>query len=303
MFDFACEDSSSLWRALRDVVLFWVEQGVTIFRADNPQAKPLPFWEWLIQEVQRAHPDVIFLAEAFARPKLTKGLAKLGFTQSYTHFTSCTSKGELQQYLGELTCYPTRDFLRPNFFVNTTDILPCHLQSGEAWMFKSRAALAAMLSGSYGIYNGFELLEHDAFPGHEDYLDSDKFEIKLRDWNAPCNIKPYLGLLNRIRRGHAALQQTANLRFVTIDDGNVIAFVKQSADLASTVAVAIALSCDVHEFWLPIGETRVDVSGERRHVAAVENLVTGERTVLDWGGIKLRIEPDRDPAIFFRCLA
>jgi starch synthase (maltosyl-transferring) len=303
MFDFACEDSGSLWNALRDVVLFWIEQGVRIFRADNPQAKPLPFWQWLIQDVQRAHPDVIFLAEAFARPKLMKGLAKLGFTQSYTHFTSCTGKGELQQYLGELICYPTRDFLRPNFFTNTAHILPYHLQNGEAWMFKSRAALAAMLSGSYGIYNGFELLEHDAIPGSEDYLDSDKFEVRLRDWNSPRNIKPYLGLLNRVRRENAALRQTANLRFIAIDDGNVIAFVKQSADLSSTVAVAIALSRDVHEFWLPIGDTKLDVGGERRHVAAVENLVTGEKTVLDWGGIKLRIEPDRDPALFFRCLA
>jgi starch synthase (maltosyl-transferring) len=230
-------------------------------------------------------------------------LAKLGFTQSYTSFTSCVAKGELQHYLGQLTCYPTREYFRPNFFANTTDNLPYHLHSGEAWMFKSRAALAAMLSASYGIYNGFELLEHEAIPGREHHLDSDKFEIKLRDWNTPHNIKPHLALLNRIRRENAALQQTANLRFITIDDGNVIAFVKQSADLKSAVAVAIALSRDIHELWLAIGDTKVDVNGERRHVAAVENLVTGERTVLDWGGIKLRIEPDRDPALFFRCLA
>ena len=303
VFDFACEDSAALWHALRDVVLFWVEQGVKIFRADNPQARPLPFWEWLIQEVKRSDPDVIFLAEAFARPKLMKGLAKLGFSQSYTYFTSRTTKDELAHYLGELTCYPTRDYFRPNFFANTTDILPQHLQSGEAWMFKSRAALAAMLSASYGIYNGFELLEHEALPGSEEYRYSDKFEIKPRDWDKAGNIKPYLGLLNRIRRENAALQQTTDLRFIAIDDGNVIAFVKQSADLASAVAVVIALSRDVHQVWLPIGDTKIDVGGERRHVAAVENLVSGARTVLDWGGLSVRIEPERDPAVFLRCLA
>jgi starch synthase (maltosyl-transferring) len=170
-------------------------------------------------------------------------------------------------------------------------------------MFKSRAALAAMLSACYGIYNGFELLEHEALPGSEEYRASDKFEIKARDWNKAGNIKPYLGLINRIRRENAALQQTANLRFIAIDDGNVIAFVKQSADLTNAVAVAIALSRDVHDIWLPIGDTQLDVGGERRHVAAVENLASGARRVLDWGGLSLRIEPDRDPAVFLRCLA
>ena len=170
-------------------------------------------------------------------------------------------------------------------------------------MFKSRAALGAMLSASYGLYNGFELLEHEALPGSEEYRNSDKFEIKPRDWDKPGNIKPYLGLLNRIRRKNKALQQTANLRFIAIDDSNVIGFVKQSADLTNAVAVVIALSRDVHEIWLPIGDTRIDVGGERRHVAAVENLVTGARTVLDWGGLSLRIEPDRDPAVLLRCLA
>ncbi len=181
--DFSSEDSGALWNALRDVVLFWIDQGVSIFRVDNPHTKPFPFWEWLIHEVQLRHPDVIFLAEAFTRPKLMKGLAKLGFTQSYTYFTWRTQKWELEQYLNELTAYPERDFYRPNFFVNTPDILPYHLQSGETWMFKSRVALAATLSSTYGIYNGFELLEHDPIPGREEYLDSEKYEIKVRDWN------------------------------------------------------------------------------------------------------------------------
>ena len=210
--DFGCEDAGALWDALRDVVLFWVDQGVKIFRVDNPHTKPFPFWEWLIHQVQLHHPDVIFLAEAFTRPKLMKGLAKLGFTQSYTYFTWRTQRWELEQYLTELTKYPERDYYRPNFFVNTPDILPYHLQSGEPWMFKSRVALAATLSGTYGIYNGFELLEHEPIPGREEYLDSEKYEIKVRDWDKPGNIKPYIRDLNmRAPRqpGAAADQQSA----------------------------------------------------------------------------------------------
>jgi starch synthase (maltosyl-transferring) len=301
--DFSSEDAGALWNALRDVVLFWIEQGVNIFRVDNPHTKPFRFWEWLIHEIQLRHPDVIFLAEAFTRPKLMKGLAKLGFTQSYTYFTWRTQKWELEQYLNELTAYPERDFYRPNFFVNTPDILPYHLQSGETWMFKSRVALAATLSSTYGIYNGFELLEHDPIPGKEEYLDSEKYEIKVRDWDQPGNIKPYIRDLNRARRENAALQQTSQLRFIPIDDGNVIGFVKESVDQTNTVVAAIALSREVHEFWFPLGDVEVGVAGDRRHVAAVENLITGERYPVEWGGIRLRIDPVRDPALLFRCLA
>ncbi len=279
---------------MRDVVLFWIEQGVKIFRVDNPHTKPFRFWEWLIREVQLRHPDVIFLAEAFTRPKLMKGLAKLGFTQSYTYFTWRTQKWELEQYLTELTAYPERDYYRPNFFVNTPDILPWHLQSGEPWMFKSRVALAATLSAAYGIYNGFELLEHDPIPSREEYLDSEKYEIKVRDWDKPGNIKPYIRDLNRARQANPALQQTSQLRFLPIDDGNVIGF---------AVAVAIALSREVHEFWLPLGDVQLGSGSDRRHVAAVENLITGERYPVEWGGIRLRIDPVRDPAFLFRCLA
>jgi starch synthase (maltosyl-transferring) len=301
--DFSSKDAGNLWDALRDVVLFWIDQGVKIFRVDNPHTKPLRFWEWLIHEVQQLHPDVIFLAEAFTRPKLMKGLAKRGFTQSYTYFTWRTQKWEIEQYLSELTGHAERDFYRPNFFVNTPDILPYHLQRGEPWMFKSRVALAGTLSSTYGIYNGFELLEHEPIPGREEYLDSEKYEIKVRDWNKPGNIKLYISELNRVRRENAALQQTHNLRFIGVDDPNVTAFVKQSVDQSNAVAVAIALTRDIHEFWLPVGDTLINVNGVRRHAAAVENLITGERSALDWGGIKLRIEPDRDPALVFRCLA
>ena len=300
--DFTCEDAGSLWNALRDVILFWIGHGVKIFRIDNPHTKPLRFWEWMIHEVQLKHPDVIFLAEAFTRPKLMKGLAKLGFTQSYTYFTWRTQKWELEQYLNELVGYPERDFYRPNFFVSTPDILPFHLQSGEAWMFKARLALAASLSSTYGIYNGFELLEHEPIPGKEEYLNSEKYEIKVRDWEQPGNIKSYIRDINRARRANAALQQTSNLRFVPVDDGNVIGFVKESVDQSNLVAVAISLSRDPHEFWLPIN-SQVLVDGERRDIAAVENLITGERHPVEWSGLRVRIDPMRDPALFFRCLA
>ncbi|RED30550.1 alpha-1,4-glucan:maltose-1-phosphate maltosyltransferase [Rhodopseudomonas thermotolerans] len=301
--DFSCEDAGSLWNALRDVILFWVDQGVKIFRVDNPHTKPLRFWEWLIREVQLRHPDVIFLAEAFTRPKLMKGLAKLGFTQSYTYFTWRTQKWEIEEYLRELARYPERDYYRPNFFTNTPDILPYHLQGGEPWMFKSRLVLAATLSSTYGIYNGFELLEHEPIPGKEEYLDSEKYEIKIRDWDKPGNIKPFIRDINRIRSANTALHQTSNLRFLDVQDPNVTGFVKTSVDGTNAVAVAIALSADYHEFWLPLGDVQIEVAGERRPVVAVENLLTGERHALDWGGINLRIDPHRDPALLFRCLA
>jgi starch synthase (maltosyl-transferring) len=301
--DFNGIDAGSLWNALRDVLLFWLGQGVRIFRIDNPHTKPLPFWEWAIREVQSRDPGVIFLAEAFTRPKLMKGLAKLGFTQSYTYFTWRTEKWELEEYLRELTGYPERDFYRPNFFVSTPDILPYHLQSGEPWMFKSRLVLAATLSGNYGIYNGFELLEHEAIPGKEEYLNSEKYEIKVRNWDQAGNIKPYIRALNLARRANPALQQTSNLRFLQIDDANITGFVKESVDGANTVAVAIALSREPHEFWFALTDVQVNVAGERRPVIAVENLVTGERLPVEWGGLRLRIDPARDPALLFRCMA
>ena len=185
---------------------------------------------------------MIFLSEAFTRPKVMKALAKLGFSQSYTYFTWRTIKEELQDYLSEITRYPEREYFRPNFFVTTPDILPVQLQTGEPWMFKSRVALAATLSSNYGIYNGFELLEHEPIPGREEYLNSEKYEIRTRDWNKPGNIKDYLGRLNRIRRDNGALLQTANLQFLQIDNDNVIGFLKESVDGTNAVACAIALA-------------------------------------------------------------
>lgn len=301
--DFASVDRIGLWNAFRDAMLFWIDHGVTIFAIDNHDTAPLPFWEWLIRDIRMRHPEVILFSKTFARPKLMKGLAKLGFAQSFSYFPWRTGKWELEQYLGELSRYPERDFYRANLFVNTPDLLPYHLQSGEAWMFKSRVALAAMLSGNYGLYSGFELLEHEAIPGHEEYLDSEKYQIRHRDWDKPGNINSYISALNRIRNENPALQQTTNLRFLGIEDSETIAFVKEAAEPANMVVAAIALSRHVREFWLPLSDLTIDVGGERRHVTALENLLTGEQSRIEWGGIRLRIDPDRDPALMFRCLA
>ena len=163
--DFETEDRESLWTALRDVVLFWVSEGVRIFRVDNPHTKPIPFWEWLIREVKARCPEAIFLAEAFTRPKMMRALAKAGFSQSYTYFTWRNTKAELIEYLSELTRFPVNEYFRPNFFTNTPDILPEFLQTGGRPAFRIRLALAATLSPAYGIYNGFELCENDAASG------------------------------------------------------------------------------------------------------------------------------------------
>ena len=293
-----------VWTALRDVLLFWVAQGVRIFRVDNPHTKPFPFWEWVIREVQAIEPNVIFLSEAFTRPKVMKALAKLGFNQSYTYFTWRTEKEELQAYLSEITGYPEREYFRPNFFVNTPDILPLHLQAGEPWMFKARVALAATLSGNYGVYNGFELLEHAPLPGREEYLNSEKYELKTRDWNAPGNIKEYIRRLNRFRKENAALLQTSNLRFAQVDDAQVIGYVKESVARENAVAVAVALAPEgPREFWFHFGDMEIGPEGSRQRVKYVENLVSGERRMIEWGGLRLRIDQQQDPAIFMRCHA
>jgi starch synthase (maltosyl-transferring) len=301
--DFASVDRAGLWNAFRDAMLFWIDHGVTIFAIDNHDTAPLPFWEWLIGDIRRRHPEVILFSKTFAKPKLMKGLAKLGFAQSFSYFPWRTEKWELEQYFSELTRTPERDFYRPNLFTNTPDLLPYHLQSGEAWAFKSRVALAATLSGSFGIYSGFELLEHEAVPGREEYQDSEKYQIKQRDWDMPGNIKAYITALNRIRNDNAALQQIANLRFLGIEDGETIAFAKEATGATNTVVSVVALSRHVREVWLPLGDLTIDVGGERRPVTTIENLLSGEQSRIEWGGVKLRIDPDRDPALLFRCLA
>jgi starch synthase (maltosyl-transferring) len=212
-FDWMGSAREALWAELRSVFLHWIAQGVKIFRVDNPHTKPLPFWEWVIAEVHAKHPDAIFLAEAFTRPKVMKALAKSGFNQSYTYFTWRNFKHEIEDYLAELTQGAPADYMIGNLWPNTPDILPEHLQQGGRPAFLIRAALAATLSSSWGIYSGFELCEARALPGKEEYASSEKYEIVNWDLDRPGNIKDFIARLNRARLEHRALQSYRNLRF------------------------------------------------------------------------------------------
>lgn len=232
---------AALWRALRDIVIFWIHQGIRIFRVDNPHTKPLPFWEWMLGEVRDRHPDTIFLSEAFTRPAMMYRLAKVGFSQSYTYFTWRNTKQELTDYLTELNGAPVRDFFRPNFFVNTPDINPWFLQTSGRAGFLIRAVLAGTLSGSWGMYNGFELCEAAAVPGKEEYLDSEKYQLRQWDLNAPGNIIPEITKLNRIRRSHPALQSHLGVRFHPVDNDRILFYSRHSAEGDSVVLVAVSL--------------------------------------------------------------
>jgi starch synthase (maltosyl-transferring) len=239
--DFDTAHQRELLDELLGVIRFWIEQGVTIFRVDNPHTKPVAFWEWLINAVQSVYPEVIFLAEAFTRPKMVKVLAKAGFTQSYTYFTWRNTKYELTQYLTELTQSPMRDYFRPNFFTNTPDILHAVLQTGGRPAFKMRLVLAATLAPSYGIYSGYELCENQAIPGTEEYLDSEKYQLKPRDWNRPGNIKEFVARVNAIRRANPALQHLSNLRFLDTDNEQIIFYAKAMPDRSNVILTAVNL--------------------------------------------------------------
>lgn len=230
----------ALWHALRDVVQFWVDQGIRYFRVDNPHTKPLPFWEWMIGDIRSRQPDAIFLAEAFTRPKLMYQLAKIGFSQSYTYFTWRHTKRELTEYLEELNEPPVREFFRPHFFVNTPDINPVFLQNSGRPGFLIRAALAATLSGLFGIYNGFELCEATPVPGKEEYLDSEKYQLRAWNYDSPQNIGAEITRLNHIRRTNTALQTHLNVEFLPCDNEQVLYFRKTAAD-GNTLLVAISL--------------------------------------------------------------
>ncbi|MBU6178556.1 MAG: DUF3416 domain-containing protein [Verrucomicrobia bacterium] len=257
--DFHCDDWRELWEELRDVVLFWVGKGVKIFRVDNPHTKPVAFWEWLIGEIHAVDPEIIFLSEAFTKPKMMQTLAKAGFTQSYTYFTWRESAAELRDYVTELTQGHMRDYYRANFWPNTPDILPRHLQHAGPAMFKIRAALAATLVPSWGIYSGYELCEGAPLPGREEYLDSEKYQLKDRDWNKPGNIKPFITRLNRIRRGHPALQTYANIAFVPSENDQILAWCKWSHDRSDLMLMVVNL--DAHRRQETLLHVPVDLLG------------------------------------------
>jgi len=227
--NFWCDDREGLWNACRDVLLFWISHGVRTFRVDNPHTKPFDFWEWAIAEVHARHPDVVFLAEAFTRPKRMKNLAKLGFAQSYTYFTWRNTAAELREYLEELTRPPVSDYMRGNFFANTPDILHEYLQHGGRPAFRIRHLLAATLLPVYGIYSGYELSENvPVKEGSEEYLDSEKYQVRHRNWDAPESLAREIAAVNRVRRENRALQLYDNLRFHDSGHEDVLFYSKLS---------------------------------------------------------------------------
>lgn len=281
-----------LWRALRDVVLFWAEHGVRTFRVDNPHTKPLPFWEWLISDVRSLYPDTVFLSEAFTRPKMMNRLAKLGFSQSYTYFTWRNEKAEIEAYFRELTQGPPRDFLRPHLFVNTPDINPVFLQTSGRPGHLIRAVLAATLSGLWGVYSGFELCEAAALPDREEYLDSEKYQLRRWDWGRPGNIEAEIAMLNAVRRSNPALQTHLGLSFLTVWNDRVVCYEKATSDRDNVVLVIVSL--DPHEVQEADFECPLWAWGLPDHAAVTaEDLIGGGEETWQGKPRHVRLEPQR----------
>jgi len=299
-FDFETPAWRPLWEALRDVVRFWTARGIRIFRVDNPHTKPFAFWEWLLAEIRAEHPDVVFLSEAFTRPEVMRHLAKVGFSQSYTYFTWRNTKPELTEYVTELTQTAVREYLRPNLFANTPDILPEYLQAGGLPAFQVRLVLAATLAGSWGIYGPpFELAVAEALPGTEEYRGSEKFEIRHWDLDAPTSLRDLVARLNRIRRDEPAFRHHRRLRFVPVDNPSLVAYVRSTPDLASVVVVVV--NVDPHHAqsgWVELPLDALDVDPARPY--QLDDLLGGARFL--WHGARNRValDPRALPAHVFR---
>lgn len=300
-FHFESEEWRSLWEELFDVLAFWIGEGVRIFRVDNPHTKPFPFWEWVIGRVKRDHPEVIFLAEAFTRPKVMHRLAKLGFTQSYTYFTWRNTRQELTDYFTELTRAPGRDYFRPNCWPNTPDILPEGLQAGGRPSFISRLVLAATLCPNYGIYGpSFELAEHlPREPGSEEYADSEKYALRHWDIGRADSLAPLIARVNAARRDNRALQHEGHLEFVPTDNDTLIAYARFDSERTNVVLVVVNL--DPHHTqsgWVVLDLTRLRI--DPGHAFQMHDLLTGARYL--WSGPRnfVRLDPQRIPAHLFR---
>lgn len=295
-----------LWLALRDVLSFWIDEGIRIFRVDNPHTKPLPFWEWLIADIRARQPDVIFLAEAFTRPKLMYRLAKLGFNQSYSYFTWRNAKWELTEYLRELADGPPRDFFRPNFFVNTPDINPYFLQHSGRAGFLIRAVLAATLSGAWGLYSGFELCESAPLPGREEYLDSEKYQLRPRDFTAPGNIVAEITQLNRIRRGQPSLQSHLGVTFYNAFSDHIMVYGKARRRRGEPLRemILVFVNLDPHQiqeaaYELPLWEFGLPDHG----TLTVDDLVRPNRFTLTGKLQRMRLDPAVLPYAIWRLSA
>lgn len=299
-FNFETDQWRELWEELKSVVLFWIDQGVRIFRVDNPHTKPFRFWEWLIAEVKHGYPDVLFLSEAFTRPRVKYYLGKLGFTQSYTYFTWRNTKHELTTYLNELVHTSVREFFRPNIWPNTPDILPEYLQFGGRPAFMARLILAATLSGNYGVYGPpFERYLHQARePGSEEYLHSEKYE--LRQWEeSPGSLRDFLQRVNRIRRENPALRNDASLQFRPIENDRLLCYTKQSEDGENTLLVAVNL--DPYHTQAGWVELPLDDLGIHPQQPFQVHDLLGEGRYL-WNGPRnfIELNPHISPAQIFR---
>jgi starch synthase (maltosyl-transferring) len=301
--DFYAPDAiPGLWLELRDVVSGWVNEGVKIFRVDNPHTKPLPFWQWLIDDIRSQHPEVMFLAEAFTKPAMMARLGKVGYSQSYTYFTWRNTKAELSEYFAQLNEAPWRDCYRPNFFVNTPDINPHFLHESGRAGFLIRAVLATMGSGLWGMYSGFELCESAPVPGKEEYLDSEKYQIRPRDYTAPGNIIAEIAQLNRIRRQNPALQTHLGLKIYTAWNDNILFFGKRTADGSNFVLVAVSLdpvNAQEAHFELPLWEMGLADDA----ATSGEDLMTGHRWTWHGKNQFMRIDPAYQPFGIWRIQA
>jgi starch synthase (maltosyl-transferring) len=296
--NFRCEDWRNLWAEMKSIVLFWAGRGVRIFRVDNPHTKPVAFWEYLIKGVREKYPDTIFLAEAFTKPKMMKALGKAGFNQSYTYFTWRNSKQELIEYFTELTQTEMSEYFRPNLWPNTPDILPFVLLEGGRPAFMIRVALAATLSPLYGIYSGYELCENEALPGREEYLDSEKYQYKERDWNAPGNIKDWIARLNKIRKENRALQLYTNLRFHDAENDAILFYSKMTAARDNIILVVVNL--DPHRKQNSFVDVPIESFGQMESdVYRVQDLLSG--ATYTWHGRRnyVELDPDIQPAHIF----
>ena len=297
--NFATEAWPALWDALLGVVRFWIEQGVRTFRVDNPHTKPLDFWAWLIRQVQDRDPDVIFLSEAFTRPKVMRALAKAGFTQSYTYFTWRNFKEELTEYLEELTRSEMVEYFRGNFFVNTPDILPEVLQRGGTPAFRMRATLAATLSTVWGIYSGFELGESAALPGSEEYQGSEKYEIRVRDWDAPGHLKDHIARLNVIRRENRALHAMRGLRFYPSSSPHVLFYGKMTPERDNVILVAVNLDpFATHESTLEIPLEEIGIAADETY--ELHELLADQRRLIRGGRHTVSLDPRTASAHVYR---
>jgi starch synthase (maltosyl-transferring) len=298
-FDFYSESWPAIWQEMKRVFLFWIQHGVKIFRVDNPHTKPVIFWEWLIGEIQHTHPDVIFLAEAFTKPKMMRVLAKAGFTQSYTYFTWRNSKAEITEYLTELTQSEMREYFRPIFFPNTPDILPPILQKAGRPAFKFRVFLAATLSTSYGIYNSYELCENRALPGTEEYQDSEKYEIRHWDWDRPGNIRDYITRLNHIRRDNPALQSFTNLRFYQSDNEQVLFYGKTTPDKNNILLFVVTMDpyhSQEARLIIPLEEFGIHETATYH----LHELIQDYHHDVVGAEYRIYLDPNKEPAAVFR---